>query len=128
MLTDKTGDILADVNVGEKYLPLIRGSLIRIVVAEVQAAVPGRQKVETSKKLYVDQFSIPTCTADEYMAEEEAVLEEWKVEAAKTVRSKIKCLLVTAKVRAPATKNIEEVYEFACHSFMPKIIDEIVKG
>jgi len=129
VLTDATGDILADVKLGFRKLPtvLIRGETIKIIVAEVQAAVPGKQNVQTGKKLYVDQFRRPPGkTADEHLAEEEEQIELWKVEAAQIVRSKIKCLLVSSKVRTGA--DIHSVLLFAEDSDLVEIIDEIVKG
>lgn len=126
VLTDNTGDILADVNMRQRN-PLVRGESIRIIVAEIQALVPDNSKVSASgKKLYIDQYRVPTSTADEMLATEEEELALWEKERERTIRSKIKCLLVSSKVRTGAT--MPEIKGFANNPALADVIDEIVKG
>jgi hypothetical protein len=112
VLTDSTGDILADINCGNKYLPIVKGSLIRIIVTTVQSA-------ESGKKLYVSEWTQPSQTADEHYSLEEEI-------EAGIIRSKIKCLLVSAKVRTGV--DMEQLKQFASDPSLKEIIDEIVKG
>lgn len=82
-LMDKTGDMLADVNIG-KYEPLIGGQEIRIIVAEVQET---EVRNVPTLKLYVDQFSMPTIT------EPPDVMNLSNGEPARVIRGKIKTWL-----------------------------------
>ena len=62
VLMDDTGEIPADVKIG-KYIPLHRGSKIKVIVAEVRdAEYLGKPR----KILFVDQFTIPTTSMAEY--------------------------------------------------------------
>ncbi len=114
LLTDKTGDMLADVNIG-KYIPLIGGSEIRIIVAEVQET---EVRNVPTLKLYVDQFELPVCIGDSPMEDIDYYL--------KTVRSKVKCLLVAAYTGAG--NDIDKQLEYAEDPKLSQIIDSIIKG
>ena len=54
VLSDKTGEIDVDVNIG-RNVPLVKGGRIHIVVSEIQSATN-----KIGKKLYVEQFTQPT--------------------------------------------------------------------
>ena len=84
ILTDKTGDILADINI-IKYLPMKRGSEIRVIVGEVQSADVTK---DNAKKIYVDQFEITT-----QIGEPEPFCED---DSTNIVRGKIACLIVAS--------------------------------
>ena len=58
LLTDETGDMLADVNIGT-YSPLIGGQEIRIIVCEIQET---EVRNVPTLKLYIDQFTMPSVT------------------------------------------------------------------
>lgn len=58
IISDKSGDALADVNI-VKNISLQRGSVLHITVAEIQQGVPEVSKV-LFKKIYIDQFVLPT--------------------------------------------------------------------
>jgi hypothetical protein len=85
LLTDETGDMLADVNIGG-YVPLIAGQEIRVVVCEIQATETG-PFASGKTKLYVDQFVRPTVT-------EPPDVMDFAEESAKIIRGKIKTWLV----------------------------------
>lgn len=91
---DGTGEIPADVKVGTKYNPL-RGRVserIHITVAEIQEAeYLGKDR----KKLLVDQFTIPTQTADEFQSKQDELDREVRL----IVESKIRCWLVSASIQ-----------------------------
>lgn len=64
VITDESGDTLADVNV-VKNIKLQRASELHIISGEVQNGTPEVGK-PMSKKLRIDQFSQPTACEPEY--------------------------------------------------------------
>ena len=115
-LMDKTGDMLADVNIGT-YKPLIGGQEIRIIVAEIQETEDRNKPV---LKLYIDQFEQVTQIGEppdsmSFMGESE-----------KVVRGKIKCWLVAAMLESGDSMVL--VSEQIKDPLMKEIIDEIMKG
>ena len=89
LLMDKSGEILADVNVGKKYNPL-HHTVIKIIVAEVQEGELANKPI---KKLYVDQWSYITV-----VGEPEGFCNPSAVEL--EVKSKIRCWLVAATIQS----------------------------
>ena len=106
ILMDETGEMPADVKIG-KYNPLIAGGQIHIIVSEIQEAeYLGKDR----KKLVVDQFSIPTQTADEFQSKQDELDKEVRL----IVESKIRCWLVSASIqgREQTKAEILEWQEF----------------
>ncbi len=89
VLSDKTGEIDVDVNI-RRNIPLIKGGRIHIVVSEIQSATN-----KIGKKLYVDQFTQPTQTVDEYQSKQDEIDKETKL----IVESKVRCWLVSASIQ-----------------------------
>ena len=87
-MTDETGDILADFFV-EKYIPLVRGQEIKIIVCEIQSST-----TTMGKKLYVEQWERITCTADE-------LPQRYPLQQSVDPlgRSKVKCKLTEAYIK-----------------------------
>lgn len=112
VLTDGTGDILADVNLGKGHLG--RGNIIKIIVAEIQAT-------DTGKKMYVDQYDVPTQTEPD-----EPFMTFLDNEQIKTIRSKILCWLTAAKFQSGATTH--EALNFLEDPDLRKIVDRIMEG
>lgn len=119
ILMDETGEIPADVKVGGKFNPLRgRTNKINVIVAEIQnAEYLGKDR----KKLVVDQFSIPTTMMDEYYEEIDKVYEG----EIKIVRSKIKCLLASAKTGQEGS-TIFDVKKFIESKELDQIVDVII--
>lgn len=114
ILMDETGEIPADIDVGDKYHPIRgRGISIKIIVAEIQEAeYLGKDR----KKLYVEQFRIPTQTMSEF-EEEQATLElKWDKEIKGKIRHGLTCSLVKGKQSVNVTKDekqkINELVKF----------------
>lgn len=100
VLLDSAGsEMPADVKIG-KNIPLISGSEIKIIVAEVQNA---EHLSKGRKKLVVDQFSIPTQTADEFQSKQDELDREIKL----IVESKIRCWLVSASIQGQKLSKAE---------------------
>ena len=104
VLLDSAGsEMPADVKIG-KNIPLIAGSEIKIIVAKVEnAEYLGKDR----KKLVVDQFSIPTQTADEYQSKQDELDKEVKL----IVESKVRCWLVSASLQGRNLSR-EEILEW----------------
>ena len=100
ILIDSEGsEMPADVKI-VKNIPLIAGSEIRILVAKVEnAEYLGKDR----KKLVVDQFSIPTQTADEFQSKQDELDKEVKL----IVESKIRCWLVSASIQGKELSKAE---------------------
>ena len=117
LLTDKTGDILADVYIGEKYSPL-RGRVLdlNIVSAEVQLTDDRNVIV---KKLYVDEFFVPTYKGDEY--------DKWgddlRARTEREIRGKIATWIVAGKA---GSASAEELLAFVRDPDFKAVIDEIM--
>ena len=107
ILLDSAGsEMPADVKIG-KNIPLIAGSEIRILVAKVEnAEYLGKDR----KKLVVDQFSIPTQTADEFQSKQDELDKEVRL----VVESKVRCWLVSASIQGKelSKKDLLEWQEF----------------
>jgi len=112
VLTDETGDILADVNLRKGTL--MRTWIINIIVAEIQAT-------DTGKKMYVGQWSVPTMTADDL-----PIMDFASGDQTKTIRSKILCWLTAGKVQSGA--SAPEVLEFVEDPILKKVVDRIMEG
>ena len=100
ILIDSEGsEMPADVKI-VKNIPLIAGSEIRILVAKVEnAEYLGKDR----KKLVVDQFSIPTQTADEFQSKQDELDKEVRL----IVESKIRCWLVSASIQGKDLSKAE---------------------
>lgn len=100
ILIDSAGsEMPADVKI-VKNIPLIAGSEIRILVAKVEnAEYLGKDR----KKLVVDQFSIPTQTADEFQSKQDELDKEDRL----IVESKIRCWLVSASIQGKELSKAE---------------------
>lgn len=91
IVMDGTGEMPADVKIG-KLKPLNGQGEINVIVAEVQEAeYLGKDR----KKLVVDQFSIPTQTADEFQSKQDELDKEVRL----VVESKVRCWLVSASIQ-----------------------------
>ncbi len=112
VITDKSGDALADVNVG-KNIPLRRGWPIHITVGIIQTGVKEVSK-DSSKKVYIDQFVLPAGMTE---PEEDLNLSLYD----KTVRSKVKCWIVSACLQG---SGFDVEYD---KSKIDKIIDYIIE-
>lgn len=96
---DETGEIPADVKIGT-YIPLKRGSEIRVIVAEVrEVEYLGKPR----KILVVDQYHIPTGSIEEWNEE----VEEWKHFREDEVRGKIRHGLSCAFVAGYAQREAD---------------------
>lgn len=99
ILMDETGEIPADVKIG-KYNPLHRGSGINVIVAQVRdAEYLGKPR----KILFVDQYSFPITTADEWESKQDELDKEAKL----VIESKIRCWLVSASIQGKELTKAE---------------------
>lgn len=110
LLTDATGDILADVKLGG-YTPLSRDSLIHIIVCEIQPT-------DTGKKLFIDQWDIGGATSEPPSFAED--------EYQKSIRGKIKHGLIAAYLQAGNVPS--ETLEFARSEEIKQIIQSIMNA
>lgn len=117
-LVDKTGEMSADVCLGEKYSPLMCRE-IYIVVSQIRETLVLNKPAKT---LCVDEYSVKSTTADEYEAERAINYTGNE----KEIRSKIKCWLVAAKIETGFPTA--EVLKFAESPELKQIIDSIVNG
>lgn len=115
VLTDDTGDILADVFTGKKEFH--RSWTIDIIVAEIQAT-------DTGKKLYVSQWSVPTANPDDLPFMDFGGF--GGRDEAKTIRGRILTCLTTGKFQAGATDD--EVLDSLLGPKLKKIVDLIMQG
>lgn len=118
VLLDSAGsEMPADVKIG-KNIPLVSGSEIKIIVAEVQNA---EHLSKDRKKLVVDQFSIPTQTVDEFQSKQDELDKEVKL----IVRSKIKCWQVAGYLSQQGITPVD-AEEFAKSQELDEIVDSII--
>jgi hypothetical protein len=90
---DETGEIPADVKIGNKYIPLQRGKEVNIIIAEVrEAEYLGKPR----KILFVDQYSLPTMMVDDFNAQEE----DWSRIQQDQIKGKIRHGLVCSLIQA----------------------------
>ena len=83
---DDTGEIPADVKIG-KYLPLIRGQDVNVIIGAVRdAEYLGKPR----KILFVEQYSLPSMTMDDYNTQED----EWFTAQQDQIKGKIRHGLV----------------------------------
>jgi len=106
VITDSSGEMLADVNVG-KYIPLIRGVEIKVVVGIIQNGEKGT-------KLFIDQFEYETLT------EPPAIMNLTGEE--KTVRGKIRTWLVAACLQSGTPPC--EIDKTAINSLIKYVMEE----
>lgn len=99
ILMDKTGEMPADVNLGKQNISLrSKGNLINITVAQIQEAeYLGKDR----KKLYIDQFTVPSTT-------EPPDVMNFTDGSEKIVRGKIKTWLVAARLQSGTKPNFVE--------------------
>ncbi len=110
LLTDLTGDILADI-VRNSNIPFNRGSSIWIIVCEIQPT-------DTGKKLFIHEWRQESVTEPDEP--------NWNVnEADKIVRSKVRCWLVASGIQAGQIEVGDGVS--ACKDEIDKLVDYIVK-
>ena len=95
IVTDSSGDALADINLG-KYIYL-RGATLRIIVGIVQIGVLESGKA-SSKKLLIDEWSVQSDVGEP--AQDHRNLEAEGTDWDKIARSKVKCKLIEAGIRA----------------------------
>lgn len=112
VLSDNTGDILADVNIGDNK-PLVRAQEVWAIVAEIQATEKGT-------KLYIDQFQFLDQTEPDFP------LDYTAADMQKVVRGKIKCLLVAAYLQSGV--GVDEAEAFSEGPQIKRIIDKIIEG
>ncbi len=91
VLSDESGDVLADVNI-EKNIPLQRNAPLHIVVGIVQSGG------DIDKKLYIDQFALPADIGEPVEFNQ----------TDKITRSKIKCWLVSACIQSDSILEINK--------------------
>lgn len=106
VLMDETGEIPADVKIG-KYNPLHSGSEIKTIIAQLRKAeYLGKPR----KILFIEQFSIPIQTVDEFQSKQDELDKEVRL----IVESKIRCWLVSASIqgREQTKAEILEWQEF----------------
>ena len=118
-LMDKTGEILADVNIG-KNIPLIAGRQIHITVCEIQ---DSEHMNNPCKKLYIDQFTQPTQIGEPPIDFEHG-------DSTKTIRSKILCLQSAGMFdgNCDLKARIKEVAVAIRIPEMGRIVDRIMEG
>ena len=119
LLADKSGDILADVNIGKKYNPLRRSQVITIIKFEVRETELRNSAV---KIIYVDQFRQETITADEYMDNFTEEEEKWD----KIARSKIK--FGFAIRYAERGKTLVEILNYIEDPALDRVVEAVMKG
>lgn len=86
LFMDATGEILADINIGLKYIPILRASQLQIHDAEIQAIEPVGRKLIVQKWMHVP-------AQNSVWQDDDA--ETWAAIRDIEIRSKIKCWLVT---------------------------------
>lgn len=114
LLTDKTGDMLADVFI-EKNIPLVCRE-IHIISAEVQYSDERNVPV---KKLYIDQFSVPTQTADDYGKG----ISDFRANTEREIKGKIATWLAAGKAPNVTAK---ELLAFVRDPDFKAVINEIM--
>jgi len=115
-LMDETGEMLADVNIGQ-YIPLHRGTRIHIIVAEVQDNEKG-------KKLYIDQFDRLTMTVPEYEAQIGSAEDDWD----KVNRGKVRHGLICALIRSGQIKEEDIPLGSGAKMKIEALVDYIMTG
>lgn len=119
LLADKTGEMLADVCIGEN-IPLQRTQALWVVVCEVQEAEPDQTKASRiGKKLLVSEFRLDEITEPPEMG---MLLGEGE----KVIRGKVLCWMTAAKIQTGATA--EEVKAFITEPAFKEIVDIIMDG
>lgn len=117
VLMDTTGEMLADVNLGEKYNPLTRGEAIKIIVSEIQDSEKGN-------KLYIDQWVCPSTGSEPPLSPYEQMLAG--IQSPKEIRGKILCWLVASKIQTGV--DLDEVKAFLEDTKLKDVVDLIMKG
>ena len=115
VLSDKTGEIDADVFI-RRNVPLVKGGRIHIIISEIQSATN-----KIGKKLYVDQFTQPTQTVDEFQSKQDEMDKEVKL----IVRSKIKCWQVAGYLSQQGVTP-HDAKVFAKSEVLDEIVDAII--
>lgn len=119
VLCDKTGDMLADVNIGKGYKPITTPT-IHITVSEVQDAELNNKPV---KKLYIDQFTVPTFIGEPpELSDNGFELPDWE----KIAEGKIRHGLVNTLLRTGEIKSIKPTETQKIE--IEKLIEYIVEG
>ena len=96
---DNTGEIPADIKIG-KYLPLKRGQDVSVIIGTVRdAEYLGKPR----KILFVDQYSLPTMTVDDYNEQEE----DWSRMREDEIKGKIRHGLSCAFVQGYAQREAD---------------------
>lgn len=102
ILCDETGEIPADVKLGKAKRPNTRPSLqgnktLTVIACELQES---EYMGKPCKKLYIDEYSVPTITADDYnkMQEDEAL--EYRAYEEHKIRGMIRHGLVCSMIKA----------------------------
>lgn len=119
LLTDKTGDILADVYIGEKYNPL-RGRVVNLNIVSAEVQVTDDRNVIV-KKLYVDEFFIPTYKGDD---EYDKWGDDLRARTEREIRGKIATWLAAGK--AGSNISAKELLAFVQDPDFKAVINEIM--
>ena len=111
VLSDKTGEIDVDVNIG-RNVPLVKGGRIHIVVSEIQSATN-----KIGKKLYVEQFTQPTQIGEP--DDMDFYNEDWQQKNQEIIKGKIRhgiCCSILTREHPDAVlamkKSILELQDF----------------
>ncbi|KKL83870.1 hypothetical protein LCGC14_1970430 [marine sediment metagenome] len=108
LLVDETDEILATVKIRANR-PLTRGSVIKIIVAIMKDTMMSKKGEDYSVPLlFVDQFDIPTMTADEAFGPNES--QYYNCEPPWIVRGKIETWIVSAYVQAGHSEKEMETF------------------
>lgn len=121
ILMDETGEMLADIKLGPNCQN-IRGRIgkeIKVVVCEIQESEFNNKPC---KKLYIDQYDIPTWYGEPPLPEDEA---NWKKENDEIIRSKVRCWLVSACLQGGQIKP-DMISGQSIPKGAKKIINELV--
>lgn len=121
---DNTGEIPADVKIGE-YLPLKRGQEVNLIIVEVRdAEYLGKPR----KILFVEQYSLPSMTMDEYNSQEE----DWHLMRQDEIRGKVRhgltCAFIqSGQIKPDITSGKEHIPKFA-KAIINELVDFIMTG
>ena len=96
---DDTGEIPADVKISQ-YNPFKRGQQVNVIIGVVRdAEYLGKPR----KILFVEQYSSPTMTVDEYESKQDEIDKEVKL----IIESKVRCWLVSASIQGQIMSKAE---------------------
>ena len=118
---ESSGEIPVDVKIG-KYNPLNRGSEINVIISTVRDA---EYLGKPCKVLFVEQYSLPTMTADEYNSQED----DWLTAQQDKIKGMIRHGIVCALIQRVTTEGkINIVPNKQMKNAINEVVDFIITG